>query len=261
MGNIETSEQVQAIVEMSLADESGIDHAAGDKMGDRLPEPKQAETIEDFEAMSPSEVDEALVLDDDALVQSGMVPIKAWARSKASANALRQRRKRERQAEGGAKQVAVLAPADEASREALKAVGAAMRDGALEAALVSQMAGTEPAFAQKLFALDPKVVELVAGCDTALVERLLEVAAMLERDPAYVMLSMKLDEALVRRILDSDQALVAQVLALPEADLRKTVMPVGANEAPDEVVANAEKAFKPRSRGWRALLPKRFKAA
>ena len=222
MGKIETNDLVPAEIEMTEAVECADEQAEAEGAGEPVPEARLAETIEEFEAMSPSEVDENAVIDDDALVRGGMVAVKAFVRSTASANALRQRRKRERQAEGGAKQVAVLAPADEASREALKAVGAAMRDGALEADIVQRMSA-EPAFVKRLFALDPGVVERVADCDVGSVERLFAVAGMLGTDPAFVTQVLRLDPAVLRQLVTTDQTVTTPVgEGLPETDQGRT---------------------------------------
>jgi hypothetical protein len=218
----------------------------------RAERPDMAEYIEDIDDVGAGKVPMSAVLDDSDLMRGGIVPVKAYMRTKASANALRQQRKRERQAENGARQLAVLAPADDASRNALKAVGVAMRERGLAADTVSLVGNAEPEFVQKLFALDRKTVELVSGCDAGAVERLMAIAAMLDRDPDYVIRSMQLDEALVRTIPDKDATLVAKVLALPEATLREMTEPA---EATATDSANAEASVKPRFHGLWALLP------
>lgn len=211
------------------------------------PAAKMAETLEEFQAMSPTQVDVDLVLDDAALLTGGMVPVKAFIRSEASANALRQKRKRQRQVEGGAKQLSVLAPADDASRNAIKAVGTAMREKGLDASLVEHLANSDAAYASKLFNLDATVVERVAGCDVEAVERLFEVATMLGSDALFVFQLMQLDQDLVRRIAPLSPAQVARALDLVEA----------------EVVADEpERAdAAPPSRGWFDTLLERFKPA
>jgi len=240
----ETTEEPAVMAETPTQAESGTTR------------PGMAEYIEDIEVMGPDEIPPEAVLDDVALARGGLVKVAAYARTKRSQNAVRQQRKRERQADNGARQLAIQAPADDASRDALKAVGAAMRERGLAAETVGLVASAEPEFIQKLFALDRKTVELVSGCDVGAVERLLAIAAMVERDPAYVMQSMRLDEALVRSILDKDAALVAKVLALPEAALRKVVEPPEA-DATDRAAAKA--TVKPRFRGLRAFLPEGFR--
>ena len=89
--------------------------------------------IEDAHKAARSVADLDEVLDDDQLQSGGLVPIKAWVRSKASSNALRAKRSREKaeQGEGGdaRKQVSLLAPPDEASRAALRELGRRMVTG------------------------------------------------------------------------------------------------------------------------------------
>jgi hypothetical protein len=117
-----------------------------------------AETIEEAEAMGPSSVLVDDALDDDRLARGGVVPVKAYLRTKASAEALRQRRKRERQAAKGTKQVAVAAPADDASRDAIKVFAAAMRDSVLDPRTVRRLVEADPAFVQQAITLEPVMV-------------------------------------------------------------------------------------------------------
>lgn len=70
-------------------------------------------------------------LTDDQLEAGGLVEVRAWVRSKASANALRQQRKREKQAEEGRSQVNVVVP-DEC-KEPLKELAAALAAGQIDA--------------------------------------------------------------------------------------------------------------------------------
>lgn len=84
-------------------------------------------------AEGPSVIDTEAVLDDDALRAGGLVPVRTWARTKASNGALRSRRARQR-AEAGEtgpprRQVSVLAPPDDEARDALRAIAAAMVAG------------------------------------------------------------------------------------------------------------------------------------
>lgn len=182
-------ETIQNIQDETVIEESVVT-TEGQDQGDASVSPNDmVEYIEDIETMGPTSVDPSAVLDDEDLWKGGLIPMKAYVRTKVSANALRQKRKRERQAQNGARQLAVLVPDDPSSREALKKAGAAMRERGLTGALLSQVAGTEPTFLQKLFALDQKMVEVVAGCC-------------------------------------ADPALVAQVLALPEDALRQTLTTV-----------------------------------
>lgn len=74
------------------------------------------------------------VLSDDQLGDGGLIPVRAWMRTKPSANALRQARKKEKaEIEAGKRQLNVVAPADALSREALRAVAVALSDGRISA--------------------------------------------------------------------------------------------------------------------------------
>lgn len=92
-----------------------------------------AEYIEDI----PDKlIDIDAALTDDELIHGGMAPVQAFMRTKASKNALRQRRskaKKEEGADGRAprKQLNLQAPVDDASRAALKAVSERLVDGDL----------------------------------------------------------------------------------------------------------------------------------
>lgn len=73
------------------------------------------------------------VLDDEQLRDGGLAPVRAWVHTKASKNAMRAKRSREKaeKGEGGAmrKQVSLLAPPDEQSRAALREIGKRMVAG------------------------------------------------------------------------------------------------------------------------------------
>ena len=79
-------------------------------------------------------IDAAKVLDDDELAAGGVVPVRAYMRTRTSRNALRQR-KAKAKAEQGAdgrvprKQINLVAPADDASRDALKKLVSEMVEG------------------------------------------------------------------------------------------------------------------------------------
>lgn len=94
-------------------------------------------------AEGPSVIDTDDVLDDDALRAGGLVPVRTWARTKASNGALRSRRARERAAAGEAgpprRQVSVIAPPDDEARDALRAVAAAMVAGDLTPAHLREL--------------------------------------------------------------------------------------------------------------------------
>lgn len=93
--------------------------------------------IEDALNAGAPAVDPDTVLDDDELRDGGLVPLRAWARTKASSNALRAKRSRERalKGEGGAarKQVSLLAPPEDDARAALREVGRRMIAGEVTA--------------------------------------------------------------------------------------------------------------------------------
>lgn len=76
------------------------------------------------------------VLTDGELIAGGLAPVQGWMRTKASKNALRQRKakaKRESGEDGRAprKQLNLQAPADESARAALKVVSDRLIDGDL----------------------------------------------------------------------------------------------------------------------------------
>lgn len=95
---------------------------------DRTPAPNHVEDVTD------ALIDSAKVLDDDELAAGGVVPVQAYMRTRTSRNALRQRKAKAR-AQAGAdgrvprRQINLQAPTDDASREALKKLAAAMVDG------------------------------------------------------------------------------------------------------------------------------------
>lgn len=71
------------------------------------------------------------VLDDEALHRGGLRPVRAWMRTKASGNALRQHRKREKAEDQGRRQLNVVLPSDEPTREVVKALAERLTDGSL----------------------------------------------------------------------------------------------------------------------------------
>lgn len=85
-------------------------------------------------------------LTDDQLEAGGLVEVRAWVRSKASANALRQKRKREKQAEEGRSQVNVVVP--EECKEPLKELAAALAAGQIDADQVRAMIAGADALAE-----------------------------------------------------------------------------------------------------------------
>jgi len=92
--------------------------------------------IEDIED-APIEV--GSVLSDEALIDGGLVPIRAYARTRSSKAALRAKRHRERVAAGQGdapprKQLNVMAPLDEDARNAVKQVAEALIEGRIKPA-------------------------------------------------------------------------------------------------------------------------------
>ncbi|MGC2854181.1 hypothetical protein ACM64Y_01810 [Novispirillum sp. DQ9] len=77
------------------------------------------------------------VLTDDQLEAGGLVEVRAWVRTKASGNALRQQRKRDKMAEEGRAQVNVVVP--EECKEPLKELAAALAAGQIDADQVRAM--------------------------------------------------------------------------------------------------------------------------
>ena len=86
------------------------------------------------EDITDDPVDSETVLDDAALIDSGLVPIRAFIRTKSSKAAIRAKRHRER-AEAGhkdqppKKQLNVMAPIDPEARTAVKVVAEALIEG------------------------------------------------------------------------------------------------------------------------------------
>lgn len=89
--------------------------------------------IEDALNAGSTVVDPQTVLDDEQLREGGLVPVRTWARTKASGNALRAKKSREKaeKGEGGdaRKQLSLLAPPDDTAREALRIIGKRMVAG------------------------------------------------------------------------------------------------------------------------------------
>ena len=91
-------------------------------------------------------IDVEAVLSDEALIEGGLVPIKAFARTRSSKAALRAKRHRER-AEAGEgerrpkKQLNVMAPPDPDARDAVKLMVEALVEGRIKAADVRSLDG------------------------------------------------------------------------------------------------------------------------
>lgn len=92
--------------------------------------------IEGVEERAPKVVDPDQSISDDALERGGLVPVRAFVRSKASKNAERVRKAAERREKGEngtpRKQINLQAPVSDEARAALKAVNSALLDGKIE---------------------------------------------------------------------------------------------------------------------------------
>lgn len=102
--------------------------------------------------------DEARCLDDQQLEAGGMRPIRAWVRTHTSGNALRQRRKRERDRSAGVSQLNV--PAREEDHEVLRHLASASREGDLVQALRLILADLDPGSVSDLDAADRRVLQV-----------------------------------------------------------------------------------------------------
>lgn len=106
-----------------------------------------------------SVADEARVLDDEQLEAGGMRPIRSWVRTRASSNALRQRRKRQRDEQGGVKQVNVTARAED--HETFRALAEASRqDGDLVQALRTLLEQLDPDSVRDLDPADRQILKV-----------------------------------------------------------------------------------------------------
>jgi hypothetical protein len=92
-----------------------------------------------LESAAPA-IDAADVFDDETLRRGGLVPVRAFVRSKASANAIRQQRKRDKQRAAGLAPLSVAVPNDPTVRAAVKATATAIANGALEPNMVLRLA-------------------------------------------------------------------------------------------------------------------------
>lgn len=81
--------------------------------------------LEDARKGQPIDAEQAL--SDEALEAGGLAPVKAWVRTRQSANAVRTQRHKEKLAAAGVRQLNLQAP--EALHEALKEMAQAAREG------------------------------------------------------------------------------------------------------------------------------------
>ena len=131
-----------------------------------------AEYIEDI-PNRPIIADAALT--DDELVAGGMAPVQAFMRTKASKNAIRQRKakaKREAGADGQAprKQLNIQAPEDDASRDALKRVAELMVAGDLSPSDLDVMGRLDT----MRLGIDTQRTIMAGGWKAAILRRLLK---------------------------------------------------------------------------------------
>lgn len=109
-------------------------------------EMKPVALVEDIPDDMPVTANE--VLTDEQLARSGVVKVSAYMRTEKSKQALRSEKHKKKAAEGSGdkaprKQLNVVAPTDEKSREALKNVAAAMVEGELSDHLVEVLASNK----------------------------------------------------------------------------------------------------------------------
>jgi hypothetical protein len=102
----------------------------------------QSSNIPDhLEEISNRPMDAERALSDEELAAGGVVPVKAYMRTKASKNALRQKKAKAKalNSDTPRKQLNLMAPADDAARAALKAVAEKMSDGQITAADIDKI--------------------------------------------------------------------------------------------------------------------------
>lgn len=133
--------------------------------------PKSSNLAEHIEEVPNRPMDAERALSDEELAAGGVVPVKAYMRTKASKNALRQKKAKEKalNSDTPRKQLNLMAPADDQARNALKAVAEKMSDGQITAADLEQL--DNPTLLQLGSAVD-KVLK-AGGIKAALLRRLL----------------------------------------------------------------------------------------
>lgn len=114
-----------------------------------------SEYLEDAEAIEAVDYQPEQVLADDELRRRGMVPVKAYVRTRQSKAAARSQRSRQK-AEAGEngpprKQISIMAPADDESRKILKLIAERLLSGELSA---QELAGDQVSgYGHKVLAL------------------------------------------------------------------------------------------------------------
>lgn len=103
--------------------------------------PKSSNLAEHIEEVPNRPMDAERALSDEDLAAGGVVPVKAYMRTKASKNALRQKKAKAKalNSDNPRKQLNLMAPADDAARNALKAVAEKMSDGKITAADIDKI--------------------------------------------------------------------------------------------------------------------------
>lgn len=124
-----------------------VDYIEG-KTG-KAAETAPAELIEEVEDRGPGVVDPEKAISDDQLEEAGIVPVKAYMRTKVSKNALRVKKSAEKREAGetgpARRQLNLQAPVDDTSREALKRLNTALLEGEITADDLDALAGDREA--------------------------------------------------------------------------------------------------------------------
>lgn len=129
------------------------------------------ENVDHLEDLPSPPMDAGRALSDEELAAGGVVPVKAYMRTKASKNALRQKKAKAKalNSDTPRKQLNLMAPADDQSRAALKAVAEKMTEGQITAANLEQL--DNPSLLQLGSAADQ--ILKAGGLKAALLRRLL----------------------------------------------------------------------------------------
>lgn len=114
------------------------------------------EMVEDAEA-DQAVADEKRVLGDEELHAGGLRPVRSWVRTKASRNALRQRRMREREEAQGIKQVTVKTKPE--YHDAVKQLAQVSREGDLVQALRTLLEQLDPDSVRDLDPADRRLLQ------------------------------------------------------------------------------------------------------
>lgn len=111
--------------------------------------PPLADHLEDVEAEGPAVIDPDKALTDDTLEEAGIVPVKAYMRTRASKNAVRVKRAAEKRESGetgpARKQLNLQAPVSPEAREALKELNTALLENRITVEDLDALAGDREA--------------------------------------------------------------------------------------------------------------------